>query len=74
MIICHCTGATDREIKRCARATGNAGSAGSFCGGCSAEVTRLINLEKPCQAPGKGNSKSEGRKLPKPHSSGSPTA
>ena len=53
MIVCHCTGATDREIRRAARLGGSAGEAGRRCGGCCAEVTRLINLEKSGQAPAK---------------------
>ena len=66
MIVCHCTGASDREIRRAARSTGNAGAAGTYCGGCCAEVTRLIDLEKSTrQTPVETSAKSGGRKQAK---------
>ena len=65
MIVCHCTGATDREIRRAAKQGCAPGEAGQRCGGCCAEVTRLVNLEKAGQAPNQ-QTKSGGREQSKP--------
>jgi bacterioferritin-associated ferredoxin len=57
VIVCHCTGATDRQIRalvrdgaRSPRALARAcqaGQAGMACGGCRLEIERIVNDE--CQ-------------------------
>jgi len=49
MIICHCTAATDREIRRCAqegrpscRAVAEASGAGAACKGCVPAIQKLL--------------------------------
>jgi len=50
MIVCHCRGVTDRQIKRLvregagsAREVAQATGAGMRCGGCRSSVKRVVN-------------------------------
>jgi bacterioferritin-associated ferredoxin len=50
MIVCSCTGSTDRDVERAfdagavnIDAIGDSCSAGSFCGGCHASLTALLH-------------------------------
>ena len=52
MIVCHCKGVTDREIRRCVRAGGRtvdavseACGAATGCGGCEPLVSRIVDAE-----------------------------
>jgi bacterioferritin-associated ferredoxin len=56
MIVCHCRGVTDREIRRCVRSGGatvgavsEACGAASGCGGCSALVGKIVQAELDAQ-------------------------
>lgn len=56
MIVCHCRGVTDREIRRCVRAgevtvsaVSNACGAATGCGGCKPLVGRIVELELEAQ-------------------------
>ena len=53
MIICHCTAATDRDIRRCAsqsrancRTVAEASGAGAACKGCVPAIERLLQQMK----------------------------
>jgi bacterioferritin-associated ferredoxin len=53
MIVCHCHGVTDREIKACVQSgartcaeVGDACGAGSGCGGCASLVSELVQAER----------------------------
>jgi bacterioferritin-associated ferredoxin len=55
MIVCHCFGISDREVRRCAREgardlveVGRACGAGTGCGGCNPELESLVAKEAPC--------------------------
>ena len=49
MIVCHCTGATDRDIRKAAQMAGPgatflcAAPAGQCCGGCTDKVREIAN-------------------------------
>ena len=49
MIVCHCTGATDRDIRQAAQMAGPGASslcaspAGQCCGGCADKVREIAN-------------------------------
>ena len=52
MIVCHCMGVSDREIRRCVRAGGcsvnavsEACGAASGCGGCRPAVSKIVESE-----------------------------
>jgi bacterioferritin-associated ferredoxin len=56
MIVCHCRGVTDREIKRCVRAGRGSASAvseacgaASGCGGCWPRVCEIVDAELESQ-------------------------
>lgn len=58
MIVCHCRGVTDREIRRCVRsgrasvgAVSEACGAASGCGGCEPLVSEIVEseLESQCR-------------------------
>jgi NAD(P)H-nitrite reductase large subunit len=62
MIVCHCRGVTDREIKRCVRSGGvtvgavsEACGAATGCGGCRPLVSKIVEAELDAQG---------GRRLP----------
>jgi len=53
MIICHCLGMTDREIRKAAREGSRSGdarsgclAAGSACGGCAPAVREIVEAER----------------------------
>ncbi|HEX2877572.1 MAG TPA: (2Fe-2S)-binding protein [Polyangiaceae bacterium] len=53
MIVCHCHGVTDREIRACvqqgARSCGDVGDvcgAGTGCGGCASLVAEVVSGER----------------------------
>lgn len=53
MIVCHCFGVSDREIRRCARdgarslnEVGRACAAGTGCGGCRPEIAGILDSER----------------------------
>ena len=55
MIVCHCFGISDREVRRCAREGAqdltqveDACGAGAGCGGCRPELVNLLAKEAPC--------------------------
>jgi bacterioferritin-associated ferredoxin len=55
MIVCHCRGVTDREIRRCVRAgemtvgaVSEACGAATGCGGCKPLVRKIVEAE--CEA------------------------
>jgi bacterioferritin-associated ferredoxin len=52
MIVCHCFCVSDRQIRGCAREgagsvgeVGRACAAGTGCGGCRAEIARIVEAE-----------------------------
>ena len=52
MIVCHCYGVSDRQIRECAREgarsvaeVGHACGAGAGCGGCRPEIACIVDLE-----------------------------
>jgi len=56
MIVCHCMGVTDREIRRCVRSGGcsvnavsEACGAASGCGGCRPAVSKIVDAELKSQ-------------------------
>jgi bacterioferritin-associated ferredoxin len=56
MIVCHCRGVTDREIKRCVRSgehtlggVSRACGASSGCGGCRPLVRKIVESELEAQ-------------------------
>jgi bacterioferritin-associated ferredoxin len=58
VIVCHCTGVTDRDIRSLARqghvktardVTGNC-SAGRGCGGCELTIEQIVRQETACRA------------------------
>ena len=56
MIVCHCMGVTDREIRRCVRSGGcnvkavsEACGAASGCGGCRPAVSKIVESELAAQ-------------------------
>ena len=56
MIVCHCKGVTDREIRRCVRAgvasieaVSEACGAASGCGGCEPLVSKIVEAELDSQ-------------------------
>ena len=56
MIVCHCHGVTDREIRRCVRsgagcvgAVSEACGAASCCGGCRPLVSKIVEAELDAQ-------------------------
>ncbi|MEO8183424.1 MAG: (2Fe-2S)-binding protein [Deltaproteobacteria bacterium] len=58
MIVCHCMGVTDREIRRCVRSGGfnvsavsEACGAASGCGGCRPAVSKIVEAELAAQHP-----------------------
>lgn len=58
MIVCHCYGISDREIRRCVHEgaasvgeVGRACGAGTGCGGCRPEVAELVSAEQRSAAP-----------------------
>lgn len=53
MIVCHCFGISDREIRSCAREgactlseVGRACAAGTGCGGCRPEIVSILDAEQ----------------------------
>ena len=58
MIVCHCKGVTDREIRRCVRAgaatiddVSEACRAATGCGGCESLVGKIVQSELDAQRP-----------------------
>ena len=58
MIVCHCRGVTDREIRRCVRAgavtvgaVSEACEAATGCGGCEPLVGKIVQSELEAQRP-----------------------
>jgi NAD(P)H-nitrite reductase large subunit len=58
MIVCHCRGVTDREIRRCVRAgaatidaVSEACRAATGCGGCEPLVGKIVQSELDAQRP-----------------------
>ena len=58
MIVCHCRGVTDREIRRCVRAgaatvdaVSDACRAATGCGGCEPLVGKIVQSELDAQRP-----------------------
>ena len=56
MIVCHCRGVSDREIRRCVRSgrcnvndVSEACGAASGCGGCRPLVTKIVQSELEAQ-------------------------
>jgi nitrite reductase (NADH) large subunit len=56
MIVCHCRGVTDREIRRCVRAgestlcaVSDACGAATGCGGCEPLVKKIVESELEAQ-------------------------
>lgn len=56
MIVCHCRGVTDREIRRCVRAgevtvcgVSRACGAATGCGGCKPLVGKIVEAELEAQ-------------------------
>jgi NAD(P)H-nitrite reductase large subunit len=56
MIVCHCRGVTDREIRRCVRAgektvgaVSEACGAATGCGGCRPLVSKIVESEVEAQ-------------------------
>jgi bacterioferritin-associated ferredoxin len=56
MIVCHCRGVTDREIRRCVRAgehtlgaVSEACGAATGCGGCGPLVGKIVEAEVEAQ-------------------------
>jgi bacterioferritin-associated ferredoxin len=56
MIVCHCRGVTDREIRRCVRsgqhtlgAVSEACGAATGCGGCQSLVGKIVESELDAQ-------------------------
>jgi bacterioferritin-associated ferredoxin len=58
LIVCHCTGITDRDIRALVRSgakwnlpcPAESGSAGMHCGGCQLTIERIIRSETETQA------------------------
>ncbi|UCE86726.1 MAG: (2Fe-2S)-binding protein [Deltaproteobacteria bacterium] len=53
VIVCHCTGASDRAIRRAVRSgavtvseVSDRCAAGAFCGGCRPVIAEIIGLER----------------------------
>ena len=56
MIVCHCHGVTDREIRRCVRSgvasvggVSEACGAATCCGGCGPRVAEIVEAELEAQ-------------------------
>ena len=57
MIVCLCTGSTDRDVERALaagaadlEAIGDSCSAGLFCGGCHASLDALLHRRRSCES------------------------
>jgi len=57
VIVCHCSGVSDREIRsavregaRSCRDVARACAAGRMCGGCRPAIRRILDLERAAEA------------------------
>ena len=58
MLVCHCNGVSERQIRKAVRngadslhSVGRACGAGTCCGGCSSEILEIIERESPAREP-----------------------